>query len=1467
MFDSCLKLSRVHSLRIKLAVALALVLVACLPGVASAGSVTSVAVGTQPLKIALNPITNMVYASNYGSGDVSAIDGATGEVVGSYPVGTNPYSLAVDSVRNKLFVANLGDFYYGTTVSAIDLTTGITTTITVGTGPMDVVVDELAGRAYVASFRGHNVTVIDAETSLVTTTVAVGRFPNAIALNASTGKVYTTDQDSNTVTVIDAASGFATASVSVGSSPRAVDVNQTTGEVYACDGGGISVIDGATNVRTRGVTAGSTSQAVAADEKTGKVYVANQTSGNVTVIDVAGGYTTKQVDTGSGSNPYAIGINEALGRVYVPCQYKDKVVVLHAATDEILESVAVGGMPSAIAVNETTRYVYTPNYTGNNVSFFETSLPQFRLAFVTDGTPDAWLSSDAQMVDEGASAGEVYAFAPAYYHLAYWTGTGGFASTTDNPLTVVGVTQDATYTAHFALDTCILTYSAAEGGSIEGSTTQEFPLGSSATTVTAVGDSGYHFVQWIDRNNIDNYSTDPVRVDTNVWNSADYEAQFAPDYSYYISGGEAYIYGYSGTGTSTVAPSMFEDCPVVSVATGTFANHTELIRATLPDTVRYIGAQAFYGCTSLVAFDLPANLVTLEYEAFRGCTSLESMEFTIPDAAVGPWALAECSALTSVTMPADWAGIPRGTFQNCSSLTTITIPSSVSRIGEQAFYGCSGLTRIDVPAGLTQIEAFAFQLCSSLERFEIPSGVHGVGQYAFAGCSSMTSITVPADWESLSNGIFESCSSLTIAPLPPGLKSIGDTAFGNCTGLTHVEIPATVNSLGWYCFDYCTGLTTVTVPPSVTSIPGAAFMGCSGLKTVTLPPSVTYIGWAAFASCTGMESIDLPSGLTGVGNFAFSGSGLKSLTLPAGVQTASNGMCQSCDNLKSVTLPSGVTHVVAYAFSNCANLESVTIPASVTNLEGETFSYCPKLTSAYFLGNAPASVGRNIFERSAPRFVVTIRPNATGFGPPVPGPWVPTGNPAYGSYPTGFATFTVNYVSGAGGSIEGSATQAVEDGLSGIEVTASPSPGFKFLKWSDESTANPRIDTNVTADATYIASFALDLASNPDTFAAQANEVTTVTAPGVLANDSAVTSVEIVADAGHGHVTLTADGGFVYTPDTNYAGADTFTYRATDGSEWTSPVTVTLLVAPRTLETIEGTITAGGNGLNHIVVTAFDATTDLWEASVFTDANGHYTMRVLNGYHHIRFTRAADGVLAEGLEQYYQHVKKIVDAQVVRNHIGERLVLSDDLTPLVNPTASITGTVTASGTPLDHIVVTAYDATTHRDVKGVFTNAAGGYSITGIPAGTYHVRFGVTSPASMTQYFDHAVPITGASVLTLTTGGTLTVSSDLAPEAPLTTQTISGTVTNSEVPMNRIVVTAFNAATHAYVRGVFTNALGAYTLALPAGDYHLRFTGMTPSGLTQYYDHQNRISNAAILELGSGAALTVTTDLSGTITP
>jgi VCBS repeat-containing protein len=87
----------------------------------------------------------------------------------------------------------------------------------------------------------------------------------------------------------------------------------------------------------------------------------------------------------------------------------------------------------------------------------------------------------------------------------------------------------------------------------------------------------------------------------------------------------------------------------------------------------------------------------------------------------------------------------------------------------------------------------------------------------------------------------------------------------------------------------------------------------------------------------------------------------------------------------------------------------------------------------------------------------------------------------------------------------------------------------------------------------------------------------TLPAPGVLANDTDEDNDQLtVKDANanldglqpasapsHGTLNLNADGSFSYTPDEDYSGTDTFTYKATDGeAESADAATVTITVDP-----------------------------------------------------------------------------------------------------------------------------------------------------------------------------------------------------------------------------------------------------------------------------------------------------------------
>ena len=85
-----------------------------------------------------------------------------------------------------------------------------------------------------------------------------------------------------------------------------------------------------------------------------------------------------------------------------------------------------------------------------------------------------------------------------------------------------------------------------------------------------------------------------------------------------------------------------------------------------------------------------------------------------------------------------------------------------------------------------------------------------------------------------------------------------------------------------------------------------------------------------------------------------------------------------------------------------------------------------------------------------------------------------------------------------------------------------------------------------------------------DAYSVDEDAVLNVAAPGVLANDTDVDgdalSAVLVAGPSNGVLALNADGSFVYTPNADFNGSDSFTYVANDGVDDSNIATVTITV-------------------------------------------------------------------------------------------------------------------------------------------------------------------------------------------------------------------------------------------------------------------------------------------------------------------
>ena len=188
-------------------------------------------------------------------------------------------------------------------------------------------------------------------------------------------------------------------------------------------------------------------------------------------------------------------------------------------------------------------------------------------------------------------------------------------------------------------------------------------------------------------------------------------------------------------------------------------------------------------------------------------------------------------------------------------------------------------------------------------------------------------------------------------------------------------------------------------------------------------------------------------------------------------------------------------------------------------------------------------------------------------------------------------TYTLAYYAGANGTLSGVTPQVVPHNGSGTQVAAVADPGYRFLKWSDNSVQNPRTDTNVTSNRSVTASFVQTHTLN---YAAGANGSISGAASQVVDHGGNGQAVSAVADSGC-HFVNWSDGS-VQNPRTD--------------TGVTADIAVTATFAPN-LYTL--TYTAGAHG----------SVTGISPQSVSHGANGSAVSAVPDTHYH--FVNWSDG--------------------------------------------------------------------------------------------------------------------------------------------------------------------------------------------------------------------------------------------------
>jgi len=213
-----------------------------------------------PIAVAVNPVTNMIYAANYTGNTVGVIDGNTNAVVATIPVGAGPFSLAVNPVTNLVYVSNSGAPQgTGMSVMVIDGSSNtVAATVPLIAYPGFIAVNPTTNLVYFTIEEGPpiDVAVMDGATYKIIATIPVTQTccQEGLALNSVTNRLYLSiDPFSGPsyMAVIDTTtnklSGKFTPPGLKFAGPVAVDTGLN--RLYTSDGagGGVFVINGVNN--------------------------------------------------------------------------------------------------------------------------------------------------------------------------------------------------------------------------------------------------------------------------------------------------------------------------------------------------------------------------------------------------------------------------------------------------------------------------------------------------------------------------------------------------------------------------------------------------------------------------------------------------------------------------------------------------------------------------------------------------------------------------------------------------------------------------------------------------------------------------------------------------------------------------------------------------------------------------------------------------------------------------------------------------------------------------------------------------------------------------------------------------------------------------------------------------------------------------------------------------------------------
>ena len=253
---------------------------------------------------------------------------------------------------------------------------------------MDLAINPVTNRLYVAIPEARQIQVIDGITDHVIQNITIGANPNAVALNPYANKIYVASPETDMIYVIDGLTNNITAKIQTGPivGDIAVDTNEFGGFstlIFVANTGNasISIIDDTKGKVVSNINAtGPYPYGVGVDSIKNRAYIT--TDLGVDIID----YTTSLAERNVIATlydtiywdyyyvPTGIAVNSNTSRAYVTNSAVDTISVVDTTSNDHLYEIKVEFFPNSLAFNPASKKLFVSNTGNNTVSVIDTTI-------------------------------------------------------------------------------------------------------------------------------------------------------------------------------------------------------------------------------------------------------------------------------------------------------------------------------------------------------------------------------------------------------------------------------------------------------------------------------------------------------------------------------------------------------------------------------------------------------------------------------------------------------------------------------------------------------------------------------------------------------------------------------------------------------------------------------------------------------------------------------------------------------------------------------------------------------------------------------------------------------------------------------------------------------------------------------------------------------------------------------------